>query len=62
MLLKELLEILPGNQRVKIVYIISDSLKEVKGTSAIITNNHEYLLNEPVSVAYTKANILSICL
>lgn len=62
MLLKELLSVLPGNQKVKIVYLVSDTLQEVKGTSATITNNHEYLLNEAVSVAYSKANILSICL
>lgn len=62
MLLKELLGVLPNNQKVKVIYLENDQLYEVKGSPANIINNYDYLLNEVVSVAYSKASIISICL
>lgn len=64
MLLKELLSVLPLNQACKVVYILGEELVEVKEKASNIANNHPYLLDYEVAVAYasSKDNFINICL
>ena len=63
MLLKELLQVLPTNQRCKLTFIKNNDICEVKGTASYILNGFDYLMDHEVMAVYvSKNNLLCICL
>ena len=63
MLLKDLLEVLPDSQKVKILFIKDSEIREVKGSAGFIKISFD-MLNYPVMTAYTNSsnNIINICI